>query len=488
MKEILKKIKDNTWRKRGKWYPSVIFSEMLLEGESTSSQKGIGHDFEKSMTLWLDTGDYLDLEEEWFSVRKKVDKKYEEEPLYLLNYAKQCQRLGEEVVALSKNIQKISAKTLSDKKLAEVYKKIITKIKGYMPFMFTLHLVDEFLTQKFDSLLEKHIKEDYFDYHIALTTPFKKIFVLQERENLLKIAVDIKSKGLDPGSKEAEYMLKDHMIEYSWMNAVHLEKQPSDIDHFKQKLKDISQDAEQEYNSLIKEDKRLREKQKQFMEEIKDNLELHTLANTIQIFGFLRSFRADVLNMAYNNCWNIIKEIAERLDIEPIDIRLLDIDEINQSILSSIDYKELISRRKKGFISMIVDGKRQIIDDKDMIDQIKESITMPEEIIEENLKGQIAYPGNIKGKVKVLHNQEDMKKVEKGDIIVISMTDPNYLPVMEKASAFVTDFGGILCHAAIVSREMKKPCIIGTKHATQILKDGDLVEVDADKGTVKIIP
>jgi pyruvate,water dikinase len=67
------------------------------------------------------------------------------------------------------------------------------------------------------------------------------------------------------------------------------------------------------------------------------------------------------------------------------------------------------------------------------------------------------------------------------------MTDPNYIPAMEKAAAFLTDFGGILCHAAIVSREMKKPCIIGTKNATKLLKDGFLIELDAYNGTIKIL-
>jgi len=61
------------------------------------------------------------------------------------------------------------------------------------------------------------------------------------------------------------------------------------------------------------------------------------------------------------------------------------------------------------------------------------------------------------------------------------------LPAMNKASAFITDEGGITCHAAIVARELGKPCIIGTKIATKVLKDGDEVEVNADKGIVKII-
>ena len=67
------------------------------------------------------------------------------------------------------------------------------------------------------------------------------------------------------------------------------------------------------------------------------------------------------------------------------------------------------------------------------------------------------------------------------------MTTPDMVPIMKKAAAFVTDEGGITCHAAIVSREMKKPCIIGTKIATKILHDGQLVEVDANRGIVKII-
>ena len=67
------------------------------------------------------------------------------------------------------------------------------------------------------------------------------------------------------------------------------------------------------------------------------------------------------------------------------------------------------------------------------------------------------------------------------------MTSPDFLPAMKKSAAFITDEGGITCHAAIVAREMKKPCIVGTKVATKKLKDGDFVEVDADHGIVKVL-
>ncbi len=65
------------------------------------------------------------------------------------------------------------------------------------------------------------------------------------------------------------------------------------------------------------------------------------------------------------------------------------------------------------------------------------------------------------------------------------MTHPEFLSLMKQASAIVTDEGGVTCHAAIVARELGIPCVIGTKMATKVLKDGDEVEVDADKGIVK---
>ncbi len=106
---------------------------------------------------------------------------------------------------------------------------------------------------------------------------------------------------------------------------------------------------------------------------------------------------------------------------------------------------------------------------------------------EETLKGMSAYPGKARGTVRVIADPHKADHFQDGDILVATMTRPEYLQLMKKAAAFVTDSGGILSHAAIVARELKKPCIIGTKIATKVLKDGDMVEVDANKGIVKII-
>jgi phosphoenolpyruvate synthase/pyruvate phosphate dikinase len=103
------------------------------------------------------------------------------------------------------------------------------------------------------------------------------------------------------------------------------------------------------------------------------------------------------------------------------------------------------------------------------------------------IKGTTAYNGFVRGKVRRIMGHEHINLIKKGEILVSPMTMPDFLPAMKKAAAFVTDEGGLTCHAAIVAREMKKPCIVGTKIATILLKDGDLVEVDANKSIVRII-
>ncbi|MHB8830918.1 MAG: PEP-utilizing enzyme, partial [Patescibacteria group bacterium] len=105
----------------------------------------------------------------------------------------------------------------------------------------------------------------------------------------------------------------------------------------------------------------------------------------------------------------------------------------------------------------------------------------------DSVHGQSASSGVARGHVKIVLTSKDLNKVIEGDILVSPMTRPDFLPAMKIASAFVTDEGGITCHAAIVSREMNKPCIIGTKIASKVLHDGDEVEVDAMQGVVKIL-
>lgn len=100
-------------------------------------------------------------------------------------------------------------------------------------------------------------------------------------------------------------------------------------------------------------------------------------------------------------------------------------------------------------------------------------------------KGHSAYLGRVQGKTMIVEDPAKARSFKQGQILIAGMTRPDFLPLMKRAGAIVTDAGGVLCHAAIISRELHVPCIVGTQTATKAFKTGDLVEVDANKGIVR---
>ena len=103
------------------------------------------------------------------------------------------------------------------------------------------------------------------------------------------------------------------------------------------------------------------------------------------------------------------------------------------------------------------------------------------------LKGMGAFHGRVKGQARVVLNDNFNGVFHQGDILVSIHSTPTLMPFIKKCGGIVTDEGGVSCHAAIVSRELKKPCVMSTKYATSVIKDGDILEIDAFKGLVRII-
>lgn len=120
-------------------------------------------------------------------------------------------------------------------------------------------------------------------------------------------------------------------------------------------------------------------------------------------------------------------------------------------------------------------------------DRQNQEILQAETVGNGKVVGKVGYPGKVSGRARVVLSSEERDAVEEGEIIVAPMTTIDFLPAMKKASAFVTDEGGVTCHAAIVAREMKKPCVIGTKNGSKIIKTGDMVELDASEGVVRVL-
>ena len=142
-----------------------------------------------------------------------------------------------------------------------------------------------------------------------------------------------------------------------------------------------------------------------------------------------------------------------------------------------------IRSRKEIYVLAVIGSKLEFMEDERAREFLKNIGTEKSDVNE--LKGQTGYKGCVKGKAVVVTDRKEFDKVKKGDILVTTTTTPQFIPLVKKVRAIVADSGGITSHAAILSREMKIPCVIGTGIATDVFKDGDLIEVDADKGIVK---
>ncbi len=110
-----------------------------------------------------------------------------------------------------------------------------------------------------------------------------------------------------------------------------------------------------------------------------------------------------------------------------------------------------------------------------------------ERLGERNIRGTIGHRGKVQSAVRVVTTRQDFQQLKIGEIVVIDTLGPDNVKYLQGIAGIITNAGGILSHAALVAREFRIPCVVGTKYATQLLRTGDIVSLDANTGTVKVI-
>lgn len=202
----------------------------------------------------------------------------------------------------------------------------------------------------------------------------------------------------------------------------------------------------------------------------------------------IRNNMAAILYAFYHDDYGgLFRKIQEKVKLPKELVGFMLPEEIGESLKrqkATVTQNELNERRKLSVLVVENKEARYLVG--------KEAEKIYEELQSETkeqteIKGQTAYSGKVQGTVCKVETHADLKKIKKGVILVTPMTSVTYIPYVEKVAGIVTDEGGIICHAASIAREMKIPTIIGTKTASKILKDGDLIEVDAQKGIVRKI-
>lgn len=187
----------------------------------------------------------------------------------------------------------------------------------------------------------------------------------------------------------------------------------------------------------------------------------------------------------------LLSEVAKRTIYTIPQISNMALHELEDVLIRdiSVDVAILNTRMERFGLKISVDENKVTI--QDLSDVEIAAIDNLENKSVDIIKGNSVYPGKVKGVVKIVPALLDeqgyntfINQLEQGSIIVAPMTSPHLTMAFTKVFGVITDEGGLMSHAALISREYKIPCIVGTKNATKILKDGDIVEVDADSGIV----
>lgn len=233
-------------------------------------------------------------------------------------------------------------------------------------------------------------------------------------------------------------------------------------------------------------------KVKEFVRKFKPSLELTALVNALRDFVFLRTYTTEASQeLFYTARTTLFKEVASRLHMDNRQVVALSADELSELLVGqSMDASRLIRERQKGYAIIALDKQVTSIygeSANELQAAFRSYLFSVHDLGRREVKGSPAFMGKVSGRVKVVLNHRDISSVEEGDVLVTSMTTPEFTIAMGRASAFVTDEGGITCHAAIIAREMKVPCVVGTRNATKVLKNGDYVEVDANNGVVRVM-
>jgi len=342
------------------------------------------------------------------------------------------------------------------------------------------------------------------EYFNVLTSSGKGSLTQEENLTILKLALIINwNKKLvklfkDQPVSELEIILSTKYREifgkilkiknkYQWLAFGHVGPAKETAEYLED-FKVILSDGEikEKLATISKEIRELKIKQAQYFQELKLVASEQQLFKTAQNFSYNKAYRYDILLYTYFTLDKLLRETSRRVSLSLNDLRFLSPEEIVLFIKGQEAVKRSEIKARQQFCVVLIKG-RGVTSLTGLIAQNYLKTNIQQEKIRKNLTiihGTAAYLGRVTGRVKVINRTNEMGKVEAGDILVAAQTTPDLVPAMKKAAAFVTDIGGITSHAAIVAREMKKPCIIGTKIATQVLHDNDLVEVNANEGDV----
>ena len=420
--------------------------------------------------------------EEKLGLREKATAHLKKDPEFLVALMHRAYREHAEAIARWKEANQKDLSALSQEEFAKEFKKYTDDLNSFGIYVTLPLFVEDYFESVLHEELGKRFGEQGEHWFGIAVNPIKDGTVLDEEIARLTLMVE---------GKTNQDALASHMQSFGWMANTGFFEEYYGADHYLSLIQNETEDPKERLDGILKSRKAHREEYEKLLAHLSDDPYLVAIARSANEAVFFRSYRTEMFYSSPGYNQQLLNEAAKRLGLSGSkEIVWLYGKEVLDLLTSGTEAdKDLIERRKEaycylsdfdgGYYSWDGEEARQALAAYLGVEDEQEAVT--------EVKGSGAFLGNVSGKVVVLQNAAESGKVQDGDILITHATNVDFVPVLRKVSAIVTEEGGILSHAAIISRELRIPCVIGTKIATKVFKDGDMVEVDAQKGIVRKI-
>ena len=492
-KDLSKKFQDIA---KKKWYVqgfnsclNYIFHGPVSSMVDCHNVLGYGYT-EKLFIFKKDYLEYCYLEQDLIDVGNNFLKRYEKNNNYFRDLLKKDAVFVSDTQKVMRKIDKTDIKNLNKKDLLKLYKKFwgtyhrllsVSHLVEAIPFV-----VEPLLRKRLEKIinLDRHDRE-FRKLFTDLLQAERPSFMNEEHLDLMRIIKMMKEH------KDILGLVSFHRKKYFYNQLNYFDGDGlKDSDYLKE-IKNMIKDKIDVDRQVKEENQRYKNnirKRKKLIHKLKlDKKTISLIDLSIKVLHWQDDRKKNMLSCVYYMNL-LLKKISNRFNI-PLDIlKRYSPDEINYEMLSNFNMEEGKERVKHYVIYMRRKGNK-LVSEFYIKDYFKKFMECYHKTLssQSDIHGTCASNGKVSGVVRVCQTKEDLVNFKKGEILVVTMTRPEFVPAMKKALAIITDEGGITSHASIVSRELGVPCVIGTKIATKVLKNGDIVDVNASHGIVRKI-
>lgn len=473
MEEVFKKALETEWYVQGFNAVPIFISGAALCGFPMNDKLGFAY----KQFLFVHQDGYIEMcyrKDDLARLWKVIEGKMQENPEYLYEvremYEEHCAEVFAKFNAAAKNM---SEKT--EEQMLELFKQGVNLMMESVGVSHVIEPVSMHIEDVFLELLRAEVKDPQKvkDYFRVLSTPSQSSFVNDEEHALAHIH--------QLTGRARERAIEKHIQDWVWVRNTYAGARPLTAE--------VMEDRLRQYTPLERTLQDMLAEKKALIEEEDFSTELLAVADIIDFTTVWQDERKAYILQAIHALDRVLQELARRTGLSVEELYCADVYEVYdaRSLADVGALQSTLQERQTAMVFIAQEKHNDILEGKEAITFSQAFARAQEGETKEELRGAIANTGTAIGTVRICKSLAEIDVVEDGDILVTSMTRPEFMPALRKAAAIVTDEGGITSHAAIVSRELGIPAVIGTKVATQILKDGMTVEVRANHGLVRVI-